>query len=394
MPHVQRRPAARRPAARAHRRADAARRAGGELLVPAPPRRLRVDRRRGARGCASPTSPAARATAPTCSPATRRRGGRRRRQPRGARARPAALPAPEPALRARPGRGLRRAPRRDRLPADDRARRRAGRAAASGSPPRRRSPTSRPRTGSRWRRRGRREVRQPLAPARVHASTSTGSCSSRTSPGSRSSASSTPASCARTSSRPRSAGTGSIPALGITKPFYDRFVPAISARDFRLSDRGRPRPRPSTSSRSAMRDSDRRSASASAIWRSSCTRTCPTSRASAPTRSARSGCSTPSLRSHLPVLEVADAADDDGHPGARRPARGRRASPSACARFVPPLPARRRRGRCARARRGRRRAAACAPRPSATARALERLAELGGDPLAAFGSRARAAGSS
>ena len=52
---------------------------------------------------------------------TRRRGRRRRRQPRGARARAAALPAPEPALRARPGRVLRRPVRRDRLPADDRA---------------------------------------------------------------------------------------------------------------------------------------------------------------------------------------------------------------------------------------------------------------------------------
>ena len=39
------RPARRRAAARADRRAHAARRAGGELLVPAPPRRLRVDRR-------------------------------------------------------------------------------------------------------------------------------------------------------------------------------------------------------------------------------------------------------------------------------------------------------------------------------------------------------------
>ncbi len=48
--------------------------------------------------------------------------GRGRRQPGGARARAAALPAPQPALRARPGRGLRRALRRGRLPADDRAR--------------------------------------------------------------------------------------------------------------------------------------------------------------------------------------------------------------------------------------------------------------------------------
>ena len=43
------RPAARRPAAAPDRRAHAARRAGGELLVPPPPRRLRVDRRAGGR---------------------------------------------------------------------------------------------------------------------------------------------------------------------------------------------------------------------------------------------------------------------------------------------------------------------------------------------------------
>ena len=40
--------------------------------------------------------------------------------------------------------------------------------------------------------------------------------------------------CARTSSRCAPAGTACTPALGITKPFYDRFTPAISARDFAL----------------------------------------------------------------------------------------------------------------------------------------------------------------
>ena len=37
------------------------------------------------------------------------------------------------------------------------------------------------------------------------------------------------------------------------------------------------------------------------------------------------------LRSYLPVLEVADAADDDGHAGARRPARGDGVARSGCA---------------------------------------------------------------
>ena len=48
------------------------------------------------------------------------------------------------------------------------------------------------------------------------------------------SASSTRASCARTSWRCAPAGTASTRALGITKRFYDRFTPAIAARDFAL----------------------------------------------------------------------------------------------------------------------------------------------------------------
>ena len=47
--HVQREPAARRAAARADRRANAPGRPRGELLVPAPSRRLRMDRRAGTR---------------------------------------------------------------------------------------------------------------------------------------------------------------------------------------------------------------------------------------------------------------------------------------------------------------------------------------------------------
>ena len=62
----------RRPAARADRRAHAARRPGGELLVPAPPGRLRVDRASASAGRASSTSPAARATARRCWRARRR----------------------------------------------------------------------------------------------------------------------------------------------------------------------------------------------------------------------------------------------------------------------------------------------------------------------------------
>ena len=49
--------------------------------------------------------------------------------------------------------------------------------------------------------------------------------------GSRCSASSTRASCARTSWRSGSAGTRVHKRLRLTKPFYDRFTPAIAASD-------------------------------------------------------------------------------------------------------------------------------------------------------------------
>ena len=80
--------------------------------------------------------------------------------------------------------------------------------------------------------------------------------------------------------------------LGLTKPFYDRFTPAIAASDFRLATE-RPRPRARLPCRlPALRRAPRERGRPRAIWRSSSTPTCPTSRASGPTRSARSGSST------------------------------------------------------------------------------------------------------
>ena len=90
---------------------------------------------------------------------------------------------------------------------------------------------------------GRREVRQPLAPARVHGSPSTASCSSRTSPRSSSSASSTPQAPRPRARARRSAGTACTRRCGMTKPFYDRFTPAIAASDFAPRRRAEVRPR-------------------------------------------------------------------------------------------------------------------------------------------------------
>ena len=282
-----------RAAAAADRRADAARRARGELLVPAPPGRLRVDRRAGRAACGSSTWPAARATAPTCSPRARGERRRRRRQPGGPRARPAALRArptcassatwsrasPSPATRSSSCRrsSTSRTPARSSSTSS-----RCWRPAAS--------PTSRRPTCSPWRPPGAEKSDNPWHVQRV--------------PGRRSSASS----ARRTSPRVELLGLFHARKLrahelairlgwdrvhrrlGLTKPFYDRFTPGdrraptsrLAAGDL---DRGAGLPRRLPWPEPAAPESP-------ATWRSSSTPTCPTSRASGPTRSARSGCST------------------------------------------------------------------------------------------------------
>ena len=138
-------------------------------------------------------------------------------------------------------------------------------------------------------------------------------------------------------------------ALGITKPFYDRFTPAISARDFTLR---------AGAARSRARL--RRGAPAltrrprTARSRSSSTRTCPTWRASAPGRSARNGCWEAVACVYLPLLDVLrrSARHARPHAGPVRPARGdagrgRRSLPAVPARHprADPRRGRRRPGR-------------------------------------------------
>ena len=106
---------------------------------------------------------------------------------------------------------------------------------ASASRPWRPSPTSPPPTDSPW---PAPTPRSPTTPGTCAStrSPSTARCSSRTSRASRCSASSTRARRAPTSSPCAPGGTASIRALRITKPFYDRYVPAISAKDFALRE--------------------------------------------------------------------------------------------------------------------------------------------------------------
>src|SRR5215217_2407505 len=122
------RPAGGRAAAASHGRADAARRAGGELLVPAPSRGLRVDR--GARARPPRRRPRLRGGLRQrgARPHRRRRRGRRC-QPGGVRARAAEVHARERRLRARHDRDVDGRRRLRRLPPDDRARARPRRRA-------------------------------------------------------------------------------------------------------------------------------------------------------------------------------------------------------------------------------------------------------------------------
>ena len=183
---------------------------------------------------------------------------------------------------------LRRALRRDRLPADDRARRatpgRSARAASRALAPvvlRLDPQPAHPGAA--------RGARSPTTPGTCAStrSRSTASCSSRTSRGSRCSASSTPASCAPTSSRSSSAGTASTRRCGSPSPSTTASSRRSPPPTSRCAD-GRPRRGaglrrrlPCLTQRARRRPRDRPALA-----------TCPTSRASAPTRSARSGCST------------------------------------------------------------------------------------------------------
>ena len=277
---------------------------------------------RVARRCGSPISPAARATAPTCSPA-------RAAEVVGVDANPEAheharlrYTALEPALRARPGRVLRRAVRRDRLPADDRARRTSPARCSTASPaPRAVSYVSTPnrltlapegaeKSDNPWHLREytAAEYRELLEP--------------RFSRGRDLRRLSRPQAARCTSSRSRAGWDRVHPALRITKPL----LRPLRAR--------RSPPPTSRSARRATATSTGRSTSSPSAARE------PTAPGGGPgDRPPQPHALRRGLR-HLPVrrgvavrrgdpllrpgLRDRRPADDDGHPGARRPARGRR----------------------------------------------------------------------
>ena len=198
------------PAAAPDRRAHAPRRPRGELLVP---RHLVVyewiaNRVHGRRvvDLASGEGYGAAVLARTAHSVDRRR-----RQPRGVRARRRQVPTGH--LRTQHGRAV--AGRRGlrRVPADDRAHPGPGRDArprpAPGRARRRRLRLDAQRAHARAE--GRRALRQPVARARVQAGRVPGSCASAISAASTCSGSSMPASCARTSWRCGPGGTASTP---------------------------------------------------------------------------------------------------------------------------------------------------------------------------------------
>ena len=236
--------------------------------------------------------------------AQRRERGRRRRQPRGARARAPALP-PRPTCassaissRASPSRPMRSCS--CRRSSTSRTRARCSSTSARSSAERGTVFVSTPNV-LHARAEGRRALGQPLARARVprrgvraavppalRARWSCSACSTR-------------ASCARTSSRCGWAGTRCTRAWGSPSASTTGSRRRSRRSDFALRPRGQAdldraldfvavcrtlRSEP----RRPPEQPDRRPARSAARWRSCCTRTCPTSRASARGRSARSGC--------------------------------------------------------------------------------------------------------
>ena len=286
---------------------------------------------------------AARSRAARCRPRLRRglwlgrarrdggRRDRRRRQPRGPRARRLRYRRPNLRFERALVEEFTGPARRGRLPADDRAHPGARQACSAGSPAG--APVAYISTPNRLTLAPPRAPRSPTTRGTC-ASTrrpSTGSCSSRASPRSRSSASSTPASCAlhelalapRLGPRPQ----GAAHHQALLRPLHARDL----GLRLRAAHESRPTSRaPSTSSPSAV-----------------------------PERSepGRVGDLAIVLHSHMPYVEgfgtypfgeewLFDAvlpllsagagrrrqADDDGHPGARRPARGAGAGRARCAR--------------------------------------------------------------
>ena len=206
-----------------------------------------------------------------------------------------------------------------------------GRAAASASRARRRvAYVSTPEPAD-ARPAGRREVREPLAPARVHGRAEyRGAARAAFRARSRSSASSTPASCAlhelalRARLGPRPPGAADHEAVlrplrpgdlrRPTSPSGRRGRDLDRALDFLAVCRADERSR-----RPGRRPGDRPALA-----------TCPTWRASAPIRSARSGCSTRWSAPTCRCCEVAERRDDHGHARCSPTSSRRRASRSGC----------------------------------------------------------------
>ena len=205
---------------------------------------------------------------------------------------PACATRAERPLRAQHGRGLRRAVRRDRVPADDRARAgpRRGARALRGDARARRCRVRLDAERAHARAARRRSLRQPVARARVPRRRSSATSARRTSPTSSCSASTTRASSRPPArDRPARAGTRVHARLGLTRAS----TTASCLRSPRATSRcARARPRPRARPRGGAPPVTARPAA----WRSSCTRTCPTWRASGRGRSARSGCGRRSRR--------------------------------------------------------------------------------------------------
>ena len=91
------------------------------------------------------------------------------------------------------------------------------------------------------------------------------------------------------------------PRSGLTSRFYDWFTPAIAAQDFVLRSAAEADLNGALDFIAVCRGREQKTMARSP---SSCTRICPTSRASGPGLSGRSGCGRPSPTSYLPLLDL------------------------------------------------------------------------------------------
>ena len=234
---------------------------------------------------------------------------------------------------------------------------------------------------------GRREVRQPLAPARVHGGRVPRAARAALRRGRDPRPLPRPQAARPRARDPARAGTASTRPCGSPSPS----TTASSRRSRPRTSRLRASRATSTGRSTSSPSADALTPASRATSRSSCTRHMPYVEGFGTYPFGEEWLFDAVARSLPAGARGRRAADDDGDPGPRRPARGATGWASGCAAFVREPPPRRRRARRGRA--GRRAARPAArPRPSATAARSSASRRSAATPLGAFQRGARREG--